>query len=214
MIFGYASMKFRTIRFPLIVGFVIFTGGMVGLATIQPGDDFNTMAFAALAGLGYGAPLILVITGVQLSTPHHLIATATAATTCSRAVAIAIFTAIFSAALETRLKNYIPAYTAEAALKAGLEPSSVSAFVSALASNDFVALERVSGVTGQVITAGTAALKRAYADGVRVVFIIAAPLGAVACVACFFLGDMNHVMNYGVDAPVEDLHAKHRRQHV
>ena len=84
----------------MIVGFVIFTGGIVDLATIQTGDNINELAFAAFTGLGFGATLILVITGVQLSTPH-LIATATAATTCSRAVAAAVFTAIFSAALNT-----------------------------------------------------------------------------------------------------------------
>jgi hypothetical protein len=42
--------------------------------------------------------------------------------------------------------------------------------------------------------------------------MIAAPFGALACIACFFLGDMKAVMNYHVDAPVEDLHAKHHHE--
>jgi hypothetical protein len=41
------------------------------------------------------------------------------------------------------------------------------------------------------------------------VYIIEAPFGVVACLACFFLGDLKSVMNYSVDAPVEDLRAKH-----
>lgn len=36
-----------------------------------------------------------------------------------------------------------------------------------------------------------------------------ADIGSQACFACFFLGDMRVTMNYHVDAPVEDLHAKH-----
>ncbi|KAJ5762326.1 uncharacterized protein N7511_005708 [Penicillium nucicola] len=211
VIYGYASVKFRTIRFPMIAGFVIFTSGIVGLATIQPGDDINALAFAALTGLGFGAPLILVIAGVQLSVPHHLIATATAATTCSRAVATAVFTAIASAALNSRLEKYIPTYTVKAALEAGLPKSSLVEFIKALSSEDTTALQGVAGVTPHIVQAGVMALKQAYADGIRVVFIIAAPFGVVAILAAIFLGDLKSVMNYGVDAPVEHLHAKRPR---
>lgn len=195
-----------------MAGFVILTSGIVGLASIQPGDNINSLAFAALAGLGFGAPLILVISGVQLSVPHHLIATATAATTCSRAVAAAVFTAIASAAMTSRLDKYIPAYTAKAALEAGLPQSSLAGFIKALTSGDTVALQNVAGVSSHITEAGVIALKQAYADGIRVVFIIAAPFGVLAIIACIFLGDVKSVMNYGVDAPVEDLHAKHLRQ--
>lgn len=194
----------------MFIGFVIFTAGIVGLATVQPTstDDTRTLIYAALAGLGFGAPLILVIAGVQLSTPHHLIATATAATTCSRAVATAAFTAIFSAALGTRLGEYIPQYIARAASAAGLPRSSLKMFIKALSGHDLSAVKTVPGVDPAIIDAGIAALKQAYADGLRVVFIIAAPFGALAVVACFFLGDLSEIMNYGVDAPYEDLRAK------
>ena len=193
----------------MCVGFLLLTGGIVGLATIQPSDDSSALVFAGLAGLGFGAPLILVIAGVQLCTPHHLIATATAAATCSRAIATAVFTAIFSAALNSRLETYVPTYIAGAALQAGLPPGSLVAFITALTSEDIPALEDVAGVSPTIIAAGISALKQAYADGLRIVYIIAAPFGAVACIACFFLGDLSGVMNYVVDAPVEVLHAKH-----
>jgi hypothetical protein len=207
------STKFRTIREPLFVGFLIFTAGIVGLATIQPGDSTKAMVFAGLCGIGFGAPLILVITGVQLSTPHHLIATATAVTTSSRAVAATIFTAIYAAALSSRLDNDIASYTAKAALSAGLPVSSLHAFVAALASDDTTALSHIPGVTPTIIALGVAALKQAFADALRVVYIIAAPFGALACIACLFLGDLRETMNYRVDAPIEDLHAKPHHHH-
>lgn len=194
------------------MGFLLFTSGIVGIATIQPNNSINAIIFAGLAGLGMGGPLVLVVAGVQLSTPHHLIATATAVTTSSRAVSATVFTAIYGAALTTRLNNYIPSYIAGAALKAGLPESSLKAFIGALAGNDSAALPSIPGVTPTIIKAGIAALKQAYADGIRVVYIIAAPFGAVACLACFFLGDLKSVMNYSVDAPVEDLHAKHHNR--
>ena len=209
--YGYASTKLRTIRAPLFVGFLLFTSGIVGLATIQPNDSTNSLIFAGLAGLGMGGPLVLVIAGVQLSTPHHLIATATAVTTSSRAVSATIFTAIYGAALGTRLDKDIPSYVAEAAIKAGLPPASLDAFVGAIAGNNATALPGIPGVNPAIIAAGLGGLKQAFADGIRVVYIIAAPFGALACIACYFLGDLKKTMNYYVDAPVEDLHAKHHR---
>lgn len=212
VIYGFWSTKFRTIRSPMFIAFVIFTCGFIGLSTIQPSNNFSAMAFAALAGLGYGAPLILIISGAQLSTPHHLIATATAAMTCSRAIAVTVFTAIFSAAVGALLQKYIPEYVAKAALQAGLPKSAIEAFVKALASDNSAALEGVKGVNVQIINSGVHALKQAYADGYRVVYIIAVPFGVVACIASLFLGDLTKAMNYGVDAPMENLHAKRHSQ--
>lgn len=198
------------IRSPLFVGFLLFTAGMVGLATIEPEDDLNALMFAALAGIGFGAPLILLIAAVQLSTPHHLIATATAATTCSRAVAASVFTAIFSTAFETRIGKNLPAYVAQAVLEAGLPSSSVEPFIKALSSNDTAALSNIPGVSSTIISVGVAAMKQAYADSLRVVYVIAAPFGLLACFACFFMGNLKKVMDYAVEAPIEDLHAKRR----
>lgn len=212
MIYGYASTKFRTIRLPLFIGFVLFTAGVVGFATIQPGDSTRAIIFAGISGLGFGGPLILIIAGVQLSAPHHLIATATAATTCSRAVSSTAFTAIYSATLANRLAKYIPGYVAAAALQAGLPKDSLPGFIEALTNNDVAALHGITGVTTGILDAGVAALKQAYADSIRAVFFVAAPFGALACIACFFLGDMEKTMTYHVDAPVENLHAKHHKQ--
>ena len=192
------------------MGFLLLTVGVIGLATIQPEQSTSAVAFSGLAGLGFGGPLVLIVAGVQLSTPHEFIATATALTTSARAVSATIFTAIFSAALSTRLAQDIPNYIAEAAIGAGLPKSSLMPFIGALAGDNTTALPLVPGATPVIIQAGVSALKQALADGIRVVYIIAAPFGAVACIACFFIGDLKKTMNYHVDAPVEDLQA---RQH-
>lgn len=192
----------------MLVGFLVLTAGIAGLATIQPNQSTNAVVFSGLAGIGFGAPLVLVVAGVQLSTPHHLIATATALITSARAVAATVFTAIFASALNTRLDDYIPRYVTQAGLTAGLPSPSIPAFVEALSANDLTALQTLDGANPVIIEAGATALKQAFADGVRVVYIIAAPFGLVACFACFFLGDLKGTMNYHVDAPVEDLHAK------
>lgn len=212
VIWGWAGMRFRTIREPLGVGFLIFTAGIIGLATIQPTDSTNAVIFSGLAGIGFAALIIFIVTGIQLSTPHHLINTASAITVSSRAIAASVFSAIYAASLTTGLKQKIPAYVATAALKAGLTPSSVPSFVTALATGDTAAISRIPNINPAIIASGIAALNQAFADSIRVVFIIAAPFGAVGCLACFFIGDLKSTMNYGVDAPVEDLSAKNRHK--
>lgn len=209
VVWGYWSTRLRTIRSPLFMGFLLFTAGTIGLATIEPDDSLNSLIFAAIAGAGFGAPLILIVSGVQLSTPHHLIATATAVTTSSRAVAATVFTAIYAAAFSTRLDDKLPNYIAAAAQGAGLPFTSLRAFIKALTSNGTATLGQVPGVSPSIIAAAITALKQAFADSLRVVYIIAAPFGVVACLACYFLGDMKETMNYRVDAPMEELHAKH-----
>lgn len=182
----------------------------VGLATIQPDQSTRALIFNGLAGIGFGAPIVIIVAAVHLSTPHHLIATATAVVTSSRAVAAATFTAIYGAALTSRLNVKLPGYVAAAALKAGLPPSSVMPFVGDILTKNVAGLSSVPGVTPEIIQAGVAAVPHALADSFRIIFIIAAPFGVVACIACIWLGDMTKAMNYRVDAPVEELHAKRK----
>lgn len=192
----------------MAAAFLIFAAGLAGLASIEPDDSTRALVFNGLAGIGFGGPLVLIIAGVQLATPHHLIATATAVITSSRAVAATIFTAIYAASLDTRIAVNLPADIAAAALKAGLPPSSLPAFITALADSDTAALATIPGVSPAIIGAGVGGLKQAFADSLRVVYMIAAPFGILAFVLCWFIGDMRSTMNYRVDAPVEDLHAK------
>lgn len=212
IVFGYWSTRGRTIRAPLLVGFAILTTGIVGLATVGPSHSLSAIVFAGLAGLGVGAPLILILAGVQLSTPHHLIATATAVTTSARCVSGTAFTAIYAAAVNDSLTKNMSTYIAGAALRAGLPPTSVPAFVKALVAKETTALPKIPGVTPAIIQAGVAGLKQAFADSIRVVYIIAAPFGLLACIGCLFLGDLRTTMSYRVDAPVEKLEAKHHRE--
>lgn len=143
---------------------------------------------------------------------HGLIATAV--TTSSRAIAAAIFTAIYAAAFDAGIAKKLPGYVAKAAGVAGLPASSIPAFVEALASSETGKLANIPGVSPAIIAQGVAALKHAFADSLWIVYIIATPSGALACTGCLFLGDMRKTMNYHVDAPVEELHAKHHHEEL
>lgn len=182
------------------------------MATIQPGQSTAAIVFDGLAGLGFGAPLVLIIAGVQLSIPHHLIATATAVVTSSRAVAASSFTAIYAAALGSGMKVKLPSYAVAAAIAAGLPPQYAAPFLGALLGTDPAALETVPGVTPGIIGAALGGVAHAKADSIRLVYIIAAPFGILACIITYFVGDVTKLMNYRVDAPVEELRAKRKAQ--
>ena len=208
VIWGFASTKLRSIRVTSYLGFLIFTAGLVGLATIEPGDSTNALVFAGLAGAGFSAALVLIIAGLQLSTPLHLIATATAVTISARAIAATTFTAVYAAALTCRLDTRLSAYITAAALKAGLPAKSLKAFIGALASGETTAQAQIPGFTPQILGAGVVALKQAFADSLRIVYVIAVPFGVLTCICCFFLGDLRTTMNSCVYKPVEQLHQK------
>ncbi|MCJ1475734.1 hypothetical protein MMC13_004398 [Lambiella insularis] len=207
-LWGLWSVKTKKFREPLFFGFLIFTAGIVGLATIQPQDSTRAIVFYGLTGIGFACPLILIIAAIQLCSPHHHVATATAVITSARSMGATISTAIYAATLNTGLDSKVPTYTAEAALRAGLPATSIEGFIEALVSGNIASLAKIPGVTPTIIGLSVVALKQAFADSVRVVYIIAAPFGALACIACFFLGDQKNKMDYRVEAPVEDLHAK------
>ncbi|KIW81596.1 hypothetical protein Z517_04622 [Fonsecaea pedrosoi CBS 271.37] len=211
-VYGFVSTRFKDIRRPMFVGLTIYTGAMIGLATIQPGDSLNALMFAGMAGLGFGAPLILIVAGVQLAVPHRLIASASAVIVSARALSGTAFTAIFSAAFNDKLTTNLPRDVGRAAAAGGLPSTSIPLFVEALATNNQTALLQVPGVTPGIVRLGVAAVKQAFADSLRVVFIIAAPFGILGLVCTLFLGDLKETMNYHVDAPVEILHAKHPDQ--
>ncbi|KAF2008792.1 putative siderophore iron transporter [Aaosphaeria arxii CBS 175.79] len=205
---GYLSTRFRTIKWPMICGFIIWGVGTIGLATLQPKHDFNAMAFAAVSGFGFGAPLVMIVTGVQLSVPHHLIATATSVATSSRALCNTTFTSIYVAILTSRLSTSIPRHVPPAIILAGLPIDSVAGFMAALASGQLSALTSLPGVTPAVIEAGVAAYKQAYADSIRVLYIITAAITAVATIAAVFISNMRERMTNRIDAPVEEVLSK------
>lgn len=154
--------------------------------------------------------MILLIAGVQLASPHHLIATATAVLTSGRAIAGSVFTAVYGAAVASGMSTKLPGYTAAAAVGAGLPPDSVAAFVGGMLGGDPAAAQAVPGFTPAVMEASVKAIAQATADSFRTVYIIAAPFGAAACLVAWFLPDMTKLMGYSVDAPVEELHARHK----
>ncbi|KAJ9606740.1 hypothetical protein H2200_008749 [Cladophialophora chaetospira] len=209
IMYGYISTRLRTIRWPMMVGFIMFSAGVGALISVRPGDSVKALIFEGLAGFGLGAPLALVVAGVQLAVPYQVLATATALIASARAIGIAVFTAIFTVAFNRSMTSSIAKWIPRAAVLAGVPGPSIPDFVKAIANHD-PNVASIPGVTAAMVQAGILADKNALADALQVVFAIAMPFGVISAVMAYWLGSYKETMNYVVEAPVEELHAKRR----
>ena len=103
--------------------------------------------------------------------------------------------AIYLTTVNARLLKYISSYVAEAAIQNGIPTALVPAF------GDNAALLQITGVATTIIISGVIALRQAFADGIRIVFIIAAASCAVAGAGVLLMQDLTDSMNYRVDVP-------------
>lgn len=130
-----------------------------------------------------------------------------------RAIGSTVFTAIYLANFQSRLRKNIPGHISKAVLSAGLPAKSLGPVIGALSSHNATALSLIPGVTPLIAEVGNAALKQAFADSLRIVYIIASAVGAASCIGCVFMGNLRKTMGYRVDAPLEELHAKGSKHH-
>ncbi|KPI34535.1 putative transporter [Cyphellophora attinorum] len=204
---GYISTRLRTIRWPLMFGYLMFVVGIGAMISVRPGQGLNALIFNAIAGLGLGAPLALVFTAVQLAVPHSVLATATALVASARAIGISVFTAIFTVALNESMASKRANRLPPAAEAAGVPPAVIPEFITAIVSGNS-SVTTIPGVTTQMISAGVLASQNATADALQIVFAIAVPFGVIAIPMSYYLGSYRKTMNYIVEAPIEELHSK------
>lgn len=78
-----------------------------------------------------------------------------------------------------------------AVIKAGLAESSVSALVKALPLGA-AALEKVPGITPQIIAAAGAAVQETYVHALKVTAMSSLSFGILALIACYLCNDIGH----------------------
>jgi hypothetical protein len=109
------------------------------------------------------------------------------------AVAGAIYTSIYS----NRYKSEIPAILLDQASKAGYS-GSFEALLTASKANTAKAYNAVAGMTPQVLAASQLAVKEAYIQAFRLVFLVAIAFGAVAIASALMTRSV----------PIENKHSK------
>lgn len=177
---GVYCSRTKQVRLPIMFSFacmIVYWGLMASTNTSTINQPWG---YAVLYGFAIGVTLNVLVVLAQLSVAPEFIATASGLMLGTRAaggvVSIAVANAIFHGALDHDLGPKI----SQAALSLGLPQSSLGALIGALTSEDDAALQKIPGITPQIIGASVAALKDAFMVGFRNVYIMTAAFSGFA----------------------------------
>ncbi|KAK7402452.1 hypothetical protein QQX98_011779 [Neonectria punicea] len=121
-----------------------------------------------------------------------------------RAAICAILVAVYTTTLTNRLGTTIPKRVPPAVIEAGLPPSSVEAFMAAVAAGTTDAFQSVPGITDQIIATGVRAYKFANYDAFRTVYLTTIAFSGVAVVLTFFAPNTEKFMTGKVVATLNN----------
>ncbi|KAL8278368.1 hypothetical protein RQP46_009260 [Phenoliferia psychrophenolica] len=193
------SYRYKAVKIPLVGGFGCFLIAMIG---IQASSKL-VIFWSCLAGFGFSAPIALLVVTAQLGAKAEHIGLVTGLIVSSRTMGGAVGVAIATAVFSDKLAIAIPEYIAEAAVAAGLPVSSLTTFVTGIATNNVTLAETAPGVTTAIIAAGGGAVVQAYSFALKYNWIVASPFVLLSMVLCMFLAKVDKEMNYEVDRPSE-----------
>lgn len=207
-VYGYLTYKWRLAKECMIFGFICFLASIGALCGTQVGWSKVTIGLAFIAGFGFGAPIALIQTVIQLAVDPEYIGLSTALCLMARSVGGSVGTAIAGAVFTSKIDKNLPAYIAAAVLKAGLPESSLGAVVGALATGATVPASTL-GVTPAILAAGGEAYLQAFAHSLRYVWYVQMPFLALTLGAVICLKSVKKSMNALIDRPIEAVHHKH-----
>ncbi|KAM0750503.1 MFS general substrate transporter [Meredithblackwellia eburnea MCA 4105] len=192
--------KYKDVKWPICAGFSFFCIAMIGLAESRLNGNMGT-AFNALGGIGFSAPLILLLTMVQLSTPPLFIGIASALTISVRTLGGTVGYAIADAIYGSLTNTQVPAAIAKEAVSRGFNPANLTALITALLSGQ--GISAVPGITPEIIAACGSAAANVEAHGYRIVWYAFLPGSVLAAVGCALFRNPKERMDWIIDAPLK-----------
>ncbi|PWY72957.1 siderophore iron transporter [Aspergillus heteromorphus CBS 117.55] len=170
-------------KYQLIVSTLMITAFSGALASINQDRRSYGLAFTALGGFWVGYLELITIIMCPLYCDPKDIGLASGFLGSAKQVAGTIATAIYVAILDARIATNLPRDVSAAALKAGLPSSSVSDLLSAI---DTDAYDSVPGMTSTILSAVTNAVKTAYSQSLRTVFLVTIAFAAISVITALF----------------------------
>ena len=168
-----------------IAGTALMTVGLALLSQVGIGTSLTVTAlYMFVLGVGLGCVMQVLVLIVQNAVPYPELGVATSGATFFRSIGGCFGTAIFGAIFSNVLVGNLVRHLGNARLPAGLSSSSVTPAI----------LDRLP----QAVHHGIAA---AYAESIQTVFLIAAPIGAIAFLAAWFIPQVE--LRRGVGAAPE-----------
>lgn len=187
------------------VGFTAFLGGM---AAVNASNRGLAIALTILAGLCVGAlELITLIIAGLVCNPGD-IGLASGLLGSFRQASGSIAASIYVSILTNRLTTTLPANVAPAALSAGLPSADLPALFAAIAAGTATAMEAVPGITPTVIAAVGDAVKVAYSQAFKTVYLTSIAFGGLSIIAALFITSVDHLMTDFVARKIRGVETK------
>ncbi|BGP71293.1 hypothetical protein NBRC10513v2_004662 [Rhodotorula toruloides] len=203
--------KYKDLKWPLCAGFLCFAVATIGFAMSGTNGNMAT-AFNAVGGIGFTAPLTLLITLVQLSTPPLFIGIASALTISVRTLGGVVGYAIAEAIYGSLTNTQIPENILKAVIPMGFNPQYLGPLIGFLMSGQ--GLAAIPNITGPMIGAASAALKETQAHAYKIVWFAFLPGSILAAIGCAMFHNPKERMNWVTDAPLDtkNIGAHHDRE--
>ncbi|KAF2105014.1 MFS general substrate transporter [Rhizodiscina lignyota] len=197
------STKYKDLKSPLIVTYVLFLVITICFATVKPSENNSEYAFLLLSGLGQAGPLTLLVALVQFTAPHAFLSTATGLAFSARAIGGAFGSAVLDAIINGHIASHLVPEVGGAAINAGLPSSSVPTLLKAFDAG--TGFDAVEGLNATILAAASSQRHWTYAHAYRLGWSSIIPFVVLALVAVAVTKSVKEQMTEHVEAPVEKM---------
>ncbi|KAJ5916116.1 hypothetical protein N7504_000131 [Penicillium tannophilum] len=192
----------KHLRSQLLVGSIWMTAFLGAMSTINYMDQASAVAFAFLAVFPMGWGEIFTMLMVQYIVSDRDLGVAFAVVSSMRTILGSIFTAIFVAIYTNKIPGEMDTYVVPALTDAGLPESSIAQVLSVAASASQAALEKIPGMTADILKVTNESVATAYGHAYAYVYYTAVALGVVCILAAASLRDFDHYLTDHVSRQV------------
>ncbi|KAF2440088.1 fungal trichothecene efflux pump [Karstenula rhodostoma CBS 690.94] len=180
-ILGGAGVRYvPRMKIQMTVASVVTVAFVAAVASSNASTESRTTALLLVGTIGAGYVENLTLSSTAYLWDPADIGLVTGVMGAIRTAVSAIATSMYSSILTTESSKYIPQYVAPAALEAGLPESSLAALFAAISAGDY---STVPGITPEIISVTSAAVKHAYSLAFRTVYLCTLPFGVLLLIA-------------------------------
>ncbi|KAF2468936.1 MFS general substrate transporter [Lindgomyces ingoldianus] len=177
--------------------------GLTAICTPNTPKTAMALIFLATTFIGWNEALVLPICTISIRSQEE-IGTAAGIAGSSRSAISTVASTIYSVVLTARVTKTLTTQVPAKVIAAGLPASSVADYMAAIAAGGTKALlDKVHGLTPEILVTGATAYQYAYMDAYRTIFLVSLAFGGLAILVSFFIPDIDALMGSSVAATLK-----------
>jgi hypothetical protein len=192
---GMSLSYLPKVKWQAVIMSVIGASCIAALASMSATNYARSVVLGLIGVIAIGWVDNITFPGVTLLWGPQDIGAATGILGSIRALGGAVAQALYVTILTNKLTKNLPALVAPAATGAGLPASSLPSLFAGITSGNFTA---VPGFNAQIGTVVGSAVKQAYIESFKIVFLATIPFGVLLIVAAFFVPNMDKYLSGNV----------------